>query len=496
MFHINLLTPYHETDIHGPNFAQPPPDFVDGEEEYEVEEILDSRKHGQGRKVQYLVKWKGYPSSDNQWVNWDNMHIEEALAEFRKQRPEAISHIRRGGDVEQDPSPLMQSNASTLSSTLLDSSPGSTISDPFIPNAFSTEGQGVETTVAEAFLSWRPQVPSSWQTHSPSKSEGSRSQEVCSDDGSSIIFRATGEHARRHLLVPQTLIPFIPTTDANTSNTPFVQLTELASDSDENVNPNTPRVFFPSNTEPIPIPPPNCTLRGSHSPPPALPFDDLGLLYLYAGDENPLSTVSRGEGQEGQEDNQEAEEVLADAQRVQGAGDVCISGDADKWVHADLPGTWEAAGLPTPPEGYKLNQGTTYYPLEITKEDGSKCIADFVKVKWSNNPIICGKLKDDPSVYFDFLHTIPISLPQPIHTYSKSDIELFKEDHVLSEQINNTVEWISDVSLKAELQWWRYEDCRLAYLQKERELIDTEEWKLQLAHAGTTRLLAGADFEG
>ena len=58
---FDLLTPYHETDIHGANFTQPPSDLVDGEEEYEVKEILDSRKHGRGRKVQYLVKWKGYP---------------------------------------------------------------------------------------------------------------------------------------------------------------------------------------------------------------------------------------------------------------------------------------------------------------------------------------------------------------------------------------------------------------------------------------------------
>ena len=66
VFHIDLLTPYHEMDIHGPNFTQPPPDLVDGEEEYEVKEILDSRKHGRGCRVQYLVKWKGYPSLDNQ----------------------------------------------------------------------------------------------------------------------------------------------------------------------------------------------------------------------------------------------------------------------------------------------------------------------------------------------------------------------------------------------------------------------------------------------
>ena len=496
VFHIDLLTPYHETDIHGAKFTQPPPDLVDGEEEYEVEEILDSRKHGRGRKVQYLVKWKGYPSSDNQWVNWDDMHAEEALAEFKKQRPEAISHIKRGKDDEQDPSSLMQSNAPTVSPTLLDSPAGSTISNPFIPNAFSVEGQGIEPTVAEAFLSWRPQVPSSWHTPSPSESEGTESQEVHSDDGSSLIFRATGEHARRHLLIPQTLIPFVPTTDANTGNTPFVRLAELASDSDENTNPSSPRVFFPSNTEPIPIPPPNCTRYGSHSPPPAPPFNDLGLLYSYAGDENPLSSIPQGEDQEGQEDGQEAKAVLPDARRVQGAGDACISGDADKWVHADLPGTWEAAGLPTPPEGYKLNRGAAYYPLEITKEDRSKCIADFVKVKWGNDPIICGRLQGDSHIYFDYLHAIPIGLPQPIRTYSKSNVELFKDDHVLSEEINDTVEWIGDVSLKAKLQRWRYEACRLDYLEKERELINTEEWKLQLAHAGTTRRLAGADFEG
>ncbi len=37
MFHASLLTPYHETQAHGPNFTQPLPDLIDGEEEYEVE---------------------------------------------------------------------------------------------------------------------------------------------------------------------------------------------------------------------------------------------------------------------------------------------------------------------------------------------------------------------------------------------------------------------------------------------------------------------------
>ena len=42
VFHIDLLTPYRETRMHGVNYQRPPPDLVNGEEEYEVEKILDS----------------------------------------------------------------------------------------------------------------------------------------------------------------------------------------------------------------------------------------------------------------------------------------------------------------------------------------------------------------------------------------------------------------------------------------------------------------------
>jgi hypothetical protein len=41
VFHMDLLTPYHETKEHGANYTQPPPELIDGEEEYEVEEIIN-----------------------------------------------------------------------------------------------------------------------------------------------------------------------------------------------------------------------------------------------------------------------------------------------------------------------------------------------------------------------------------------------------------------------------------------------------------------------
>ncbi len=83
MFHVDLLTPYKETEFHGRNFECPLPDLVDGKEEYEVERVINSRRFGRGRQVQYLVHWKGYPESDDQWIPWSDLNAPELLAEFK-----------------------------------------------------------------------------------------------------------------------------------------------------------------------------------------------------------------------------------------------------------------------------------------------------------------------------------------------------------------------------------------------------------------------------
>ncbi len=71
-------------------------DLVDNEEEYEVEKILDSRQFGRRRKKQYLIKWKGYPDSDNEWVDKQNVHTPEAIREFENRNPASKVHINQG----------------------------------------------------------------------------------------------------------------------------------------------------------------------------------------------------------------------------------------------------------------------------------------------------------------------------------------------------------------------------------------------------------------
>jgi hypothetical protein len=41
-FHGSLLLPYHETKEHEHNFTEPPPKLIEGQPEWEVEEILNS----------------------------------------------------------------------------------------------------------------------------------------------------------------------------------------------------------------------------------------------------------------------------------------------------------------------------------------------------------------------------------------------------------------------------------------------------------------------
>src|ERR1700691_1495645 len=84
VFHASLLSPYHETTAHGPNFSRPPPDVIGGEEEYAVEKIISHRAKGRSKRVEYLIKWEGYPHSDNTWEPTENIHAPDLLNAYRR----------------------------------------------------------------------------------------------------------------------------------------------------------------------------------------------------------------------------------------------------------------------------------------------------------------------------------------------------------------------------------------------------------------------------
>ncbi|CAJ0968535.1 unnamed protein product [Ranitomeya imitator] len=84
VFHRSLLRKYVEPVV--PSADPPAPVLVDGELEYVVEKILDSRFSR--RKLQYLVKWKGYGQEDNSWVFASDVHAADLVRAFHLARPD------------------------------------------------------------------------------------------------------------------------------------------------------------------------------------------------------------------------------------------------------------------------------------------------------------------------------------------------------------------------------------------------------------------------
>jgi hypothetical protein len=84
VFHASLLTPYTETELHGPNFPEPPPEIIKGDPEFEVEQIVGSRQVGKKKTLQYKIRWKGYLPAHNSWEPAKQVHALELIEQFQK----------------------------------------------------------------------------------------------------------------------------------------------------------------------------------------------------------------------------------------------------------------------------------------------------------------------------------------------------------------------------------------------------------------------------
>ncbi len=81
--HVSYLDPVNEEPFPGQRTPPPPPVQVDGEDEWYVDEILDSRMRR--RRLEYLVKWTGYEEAD--WRPAETLNELEAVDDFHRRYP-------------------------------------------------------------------------------------------------------------------------------------------------------------------------------------------------------------------------------------------------------------------------------------------------------------------------------------------------------------------------------------------------------------------------
>ena len=73
--------------------------IIEGEEEWEVEKILNKRKV-QG-KDKYLVRWKGFIVEGNTWESKEKLeNVQELVKEFEKEYSKNNGEVRRHEKVE------------------------------------------------------------------------------------------------------------------------------------------------------------------------------------------------------------------------------------------------------------------------------------------------------------------------------------------------------------------------------------------------------------
>ena len=90
----------YKDQIEGQKKEQPAPVIIKGEEEYEVEKILNKKKFRE--KDRHLVQWKGYTVEEDIWEPRENLgNAEDLVKEFEKEYSK-IGRVKNRGKRRED----------------------------------------------------------------------------------------------------------------------------------------------------------------------------------------------------------------------------------------------------------------------------------------------------------------------------------------------------------------------------------------------------------
>ena len=476
VFHTDLLTPYRETKTHGENYQRPPPELIDNEEEFEVEAVLDSRRFGRGRKLQYLVKWLGYPDSDNQWEDADKVHADELVKIFRQRHPDKETHLRRGRIAESSSShsPMPCSRNDNYSFSTGADSPTYATSNYDVNNNVDDVD---DSLLALEYLA----VLDAERRANMARSHADSSEDDVATSGARVGTGSNGASpgAPSHDEDPNTTSGG-EAVQGGRMGTPHPKSSIAITigshtDDDDDDDIRCGQCEDPiayCHCEPLPVRarvvPIANTIGGGAAP--AFPRRNArGTVVLHdwtqAEDLNDDDLNQRGSEEEDDEEaalpGEEAKGEEGEVVPHRGRGRIPEEGHAGRRVPPHRAGTStttasrkrERARSATP-DGYVVNRGTAYVPI-IILQDGRRTPAKYVRVIMSDNPEVFGTMGRGEPIFRAEIHAARSHDYGKAAEYTPADLRYLRADYAESRTVDDALSHIGDVSLTAEVRRYR-----------------------------------------
>ena len=487
VFHTDLLTPYHETHMHGPNYLRPPPELVEGVEEFEVERILDSRRRGRGRKLQYLVKWAGYPDSNNQWEDWDQLNANEAIWEFKCANPKSEIHLKAGRTSKTTfiPTARMPCRSFSPKHTRATYNDNNNVDDSTSSLTIGSAAQAILDGQAEHQRSLERA-----HEHEPGRSGLSHltshpAQLGAGSDSSSTNSPSNGPHPWGAAGVP------LPETEGERwtppASTPYPTIISLGGSTDDN-NDDTdiwcgkcgqPVGACPCDTLPVLARAQQLTLPGPSGQPaqddisiltpiPGQDADGRGAIVGYvvhdltqdttSDEEEGKMLISTSGGVDNEEDNDAVTAVVPDG--VGGGGSHPAYNRRGRGRGAGRGGLAQARRIardnsPTP-SGYVRNQGLAFIPVHILA-DRCRTPAKYIRVVMSGNPEVYACMGCGQPIYRAEVHATPMHDMGRAPDYTREELQYLRSDYHGRCQVDDALARLGDASLGPEVH--RYREC-------------------------------------
>ena len=191
--------------------------------------------------------------------------------------------------------------------------------------------------------------------------------------------------------------------------------------------------------------------------------------------------------------NQEAEVLRGNARGVPPSGADGTDGPANEWPEINEGTTWEDYGPRLEVlKGYTLNEGADYVPFDIRLPSGEMKPAKYIKLKYSEDPLIYGMIDRDPLQYVESFQATPFPSAGPLCTYTSGQLKFFKDDHDLRPEVDSAIYHLYDKSAMAKVKCYRINKKKLKREYEELRQVQHDIWKRELTLGSCAQRMAGA----